>query len=106
MYISHQPLEDHQKDLPAVCTEVKAEGCTSCPIRAMQESNKLCVRAVHRPVELVSRSHTWSLPGLTMQSLTVSILLNLSMSSVFQKVALTVYRCDSVMQIVFSVYLI
>jgi len=28
------------------------------------------------------------------------------MSSVFQKVASTVYHCDSVMQIVFSVYLI
>lgn len=49
-----------------------------------------------------------SFPKVTLQvlPLTASTLLNLFISSVFQKVALTVYRCDSVMQIVFSVYLI
>lgn len=37
IYRSHQPLEAHQENLPEVCTEVKAEGCTLCPIG--QESN-------------------------------------------------------------------
>lgn len=86
--------------------EAHLHGRFSWPIWASQESDNSTWQAVHKAVELVSTGQAQSLAGLTTQSLSVSALLYLLTSSVFQKVASTVYRCDSVMQIVFSVYLI
>lgn len=86
--------------------EAHLHGRFSWPIQASWESDNSTWEAVHKAVELVSTGQDQSLAGLTTQSLSVSALLYLLTSSVFQKVASTVYRCDSVMQIVFSVYLI
>lgn len=71
----HQLLEDHQKNLPAVCSRVQRRRQVvtgDFHHQTIQESDNSIWKAVHRAAELVSTCQAQPLAGLTTQSLPVS----------------------------------